>query len=89
MAKRGRPDINLTISYLCTRVQAPDENDWEKLMRLMKYLNGTREMVLTLGADQLNVIKWYVDASYSVHPDYKSHTGCMMTMGTGAITTIS
>ena len=46
-------------------------------------------MVLTLGADQLNVIKWYVDASYTVHPDYKSHTGCMMTMGTGAITTIS
>ena len=41
-------------------------------------------MVLTLGADDLRSIKWYIDASYAVHPDFKSHTGTAMTMGLGA-----
>jgi hypothetical protein len=32
-------------------------------------LNGTREENLTLSADNLRVVKWYVDASFAVHPD--------------------
>lgn len=55
----------------------------------MKYLNGTREMVLVLSADALNILKWYVDASFAVHADFKSHTGSVMSMGKGAITTIT
>ena len=30
-----------------------------------------------------------MDASFAVHPDFKSHTGAMMTMGKGAIMSIS
>ncbi|KAL7561167.1 hypothetical protein ACA910_011988 [Epithemia clementina (nom. ined.)] len=55
----------------------------------MKYLNGTRELVLTLRADQLNILKWYVDAAFAVHADYKSHTGSVLTMGHGAIMAMS
>jgi hypothetical protein len=50
-------------------------------MRVMKYLNSTREENLTLSADNLRVVKWYVDASFAVHPDFKSHTSAMMTLG--------
>jgi hypothetical protein len=32
VAKRGRPDILLAISFLTTWVQAPDEDDWKKLL---------------------------------------------------------
>ena len=53
------------------------------LVRLMKCLNGTRELKLTLSADNLHCIKWYVDASFAVHPDYKSHTGATMSYGDG------
>jgi len=53
------------------------------LIRLLEYINGTKDDVLTLGADELNVVKWYVDASFAVHPDFKSHTGACMTLGTG------
>ena len=49
----------------------------------MKYLNGTRELKLTLSADNLHCIKWYVDASFAVHPDYKNHTGATMSYGDG------
>jgi hypothetical protein len=63
--------------------------DWAKLLRLLKYINGTRKEKLILTADNLHVIKWYVDASFAVHPDFKSHTGGMMTMGGGAVQSIS
>ena len=51
----------------------------------MKYLNGSQELVLTLRADSLNNIKWYVDAAFAVHPDFRSHTGMVLTMGKGGI----
>jgi hypothetical protein len=89
LAKRARPDLNLTIAYLCTQVQSPNEQDWAKLIRMMQYLNGTRDLVLTLSADNLYILKWYVDVSYAVHQDYKSHTGGILTMGRGAINTMS
>ena len=55
----------------------------------MRYLNGTKTYHLTLSADDLHVIKWFVDASFAVHPDFRSHTGAIMMMGTGAIQSAS
>ena len=66
-------------------MQGPTEGDWKKLIRLMKYLNGTKDLFLTLAANDLHVVRWYVDVSYAVHPNFKSHTGWVMTMGQGAI----
>src|SRR5210317_1933725 len=51
----------------------------------MKYLNGTKRMHLTLSAESLRTIKWYVDASFAVHPGFRSHTGAVMTMGEGGM----
>jgi hypothetical protein len=84
LCKRGRPDIQTAIAFLCTRVKAPTRHDYNKLSRVIKYLRNTKELVLTLSADNLNIIKWWVDASYAVHHDMKSHTGGVMSMGTGA-----
>ncbi len=82
--KRARPDIHTPVTLLCTRVKAPNQSDWKKLVRLLEYLHGTREDTLVLGIDDINVMKWYVDASFAVHPDFKSHTGACATMGTGS-----
>ena len=89
LAKRARPDIQPTIAYLCTRVKEPDEGDWEKLIRLLRYLNGTQETKLVLSAEKLSVIKWFVDAAFAVHTDFKSHTGAVMTFGQGAVQSLS
>ena len=64
LAKRGRPDIQTANAYLSTKVQRPTKNDWYKLICLLTYLQNTSELVLTLSANSLNVIKWYVDASF-------------------------
>jgi hypothetical protein len=66
---------------LCSRIKELNEDNWKKLKRLLKYLNGTRNDVMTLKIDDMHVIKWWVDASFAVHPDFKSHTGGCMSMG--------
>ena len=86
---RCRRDIQTAVAFLSTRVKEPDEDDWGKLKRLLKYLWGTLYLPLILEIDNLNVIKWWVDASYAVHPDCKSHTGVMMSLGKGAISSMS
>lgn len=85
IAKRGRPDILLAVTFLTTRVKAPDLDDQKKLLRLISYLKQSRDLALTLGADDLSQIKIYIDASHAVHEDAKSHTGVVITMGTGCI----
>jgi hypothetical protein len=89
LCKRARPDIQQVILVLCTRVKDPNQADWEKLIRVMKYLKGTRSEYLTLSAHDLRVVKWYVDASFAVHPDFKSHTGAVMMLGKGAMQSIA
>jgi hypothetical protein len=39
VANRARRDIQTAVSFLMTRAQAPDEDDWGKLKRVLKYLN--------------------------------------------------
>ena len=89
VCKRAQPDIHTAITGLCTRVKAPTTGDGKKLLRLMKYLNGTKKDKLVLAADDLQVIKWYVDASFAVHPDFKSHTGGVMSYGKGTVMSMS
>ena len=68
VSKRARPDTCLSIAFLTTRVRAPDTNDCEKLCHLMEYLRGDRDRPLVLGADNDELLMWYVDASFAVHP---------------------
>jgi hypothetical protein len=85
IAKRGRIDIQLAIAFLCTRVSCSTEDDWSKLKRVLQYLGRTKDDFLILGADCLTILKTWVDASYGVHSDMKSHTGGAMSLGRGTI----
>jgi hypothetical protein len=81
-ASRTRRDIQTAVSFLTTRVKDPHKNDWGKLVRVLKYLNGTWFMKLILSADEMNLtIHWYIDGSYQVHEDCRGQIGCLMTMG--------
>ena len=67
----------------------PDEDNWGKLKRVLKYLNGTRYLKLKLSVDSLTMLKWYVDGSHNVHWDCKGHGGAMFTLGKGATSSYS
>jgi hypothetical protein len=81
--KRARPDTATAIAYLMTRVQDANEDDWQKLCHLIKYIRETKDLVLTLGAKGDNVLRWWVDGSHTVHPNMRGHTGGGLSMGLG------
>ena len=83
MAKRARPDLLTAVGFLATRVSSPTQEDWKKLERTLKYVNGTRNMWLTLSVSDSFSIEAYIDVSYGVHTDGKGHTGVCITIGSG------
>ncbi len=75
ITKRARPDISLAIAFLTMQVRSLVIENWEKLRHLMEYLRGDRDRPLILGTDNEGMFKWYVDASFAVHPNTHGHTG--------------
>jgi len=55
----------------------------------MSYLKDTIDDVLILEANSTQTVRWYVDAAFAVHKDMKSHTGSVMTIGSGAVISLS
>ena len=82
---RARTDILTALSYLSTQITKPTEDDYKKLCRLLEYLWGTIDMGLTIGADDLGTLYTWVDASYVVHSDMRSHTGGVVSLGIGGL----
>jgi hypothetical protein len=83
LALRSRPDILLPVTFLASRSSAPTAQDEFKLNRVLMYLNGTQTFGLTLSPpqDEQLVMHAFVDASYACHPDARSHTGAIITLG--------
>ena len=92
LCKRARVDVQPIVAVLCTRVKSPGKNDWSKLVRMTKFLNGTMNDKLTLSAGKgVHNIEWYIDTAFAVHPDFKSHTGRVMMFeeGKGGVENVS
>ena len=89
VAKRTQPYLQVEIAYLCTRVKAPNECDYDKLRRVIKYIRRTIHLPLLLGWDESGTITWSVDASFAVHGDYQSHTGATASLGKGSVLALS
>ena len=89
LAKRSRPDLLLTTSFLSTRVQQPTIQDENKLNKLLKYINGTKNIYLTIDGKNMLQPYIYVDSSYGSHADGKGHTGAVEGLGRGGINFIS
>ena len=85
VALRGRPDILLAVVFLASQVAKATLQDQAKLKRLLEYIYGTYDLALILGADDIQTMYMFVDASYAVHDDMKSHTGGVITFGRGGI----
>ena len=68
LGQRGRPDVLTAVSFLSGRVQAPDRDDYKKLARAIRYLRATQDLVLRLSTGRDGMIRWWIDASFGVHP---------------------
>ena len=83
MTKQARLDTCTAIAFLMTRVCELDKDDWDKLVHLLKYIRGTQSLPLILSADGSGILKWWVDASFGVHPNMHGHSGGRLSMGQG------
>ena len=85
LSKRVRPDILVATSYLTRRVTKPSLDDMNKLHRVIKYLRNTRELGITLEANTIMEVLAYIDSSHGIHDDMRSHTGSVISLGSGPI----
>ena len=84
-SKRARPDIQVWVAFLCTRVKSPMEQDYKKFKRVIGYLEKTVHMPLVIGVDNSGPLTWNSDVLLVVHLDCKSHTGSYLTLGHGSV----
>ena len=55
----------------------------------MRYLQSTKNLKLKLVSDGSGFIRWWVDASYAVHPEKKGFSGGTIPMGKGSIYSVA
>ena len=85
----ARPDIQVCVAFLCTRVKSPTDQDSKKLGRAISYLKETVHLPLVLGTDNSGTLTWNINASFAVLPYCKSHTGACLTLGHGSVLSLS
>ncbi len=83
VGNRCRLDIKTAVAFLCTRVASPDGDDWKQLRRVLQYLRGTIDLKLTLGGDDITKMESWINVSYGIHEDCRSHTGGVISWGWG------
>jgi hypothetical protein len=49
---------------------------------LIEYFRLTKDLPLRIGANKHGTLEWYVDASFTVHPNMRGHTRGGLRMGT-------
>ena len=84
-AQRTRPDIQVAVAYLCTRVREPTKDKYLKLSRVIWYLRNTVHLPLIIGWDASETPRWSIDASFAVHNGMRTHTGAMLRFGRGGM----
>ena len=82
LSKQSRPYINMGVSFLFTRLIYPGIDGYKKLVRVIKYIQGTIGIPFILSIEKSDNIKWYTDAEFAVHKYMSRHTGSFMTMVT-------
>jgi hypothetical protein len=81
LGKRGRPDILLSLQFLCTRVKALTCDDQRKLERVLGYLKFSKNWSRLIDDSKFERVETYIDASFAMHEDGKIQSGCMTFLG--------
>jgi hypothetical protein len=81
VSSRARKDIQTIVALLMTRVKSPGEDDWGEVKWVIIYIRSTINMLLIIRADGLNIVEWWVDASFPTHKDCQARTGATMSLG--------
>ena len=79
--KQSRPDTCTSVEFLTTIIRALKLDDWDNMVHIMRYIRGTRTLPLILSANGSVIFKWWVDASFAVHPNMQGHSCGGLSLG--------
>ena len=82
--KRARPNTCTAVAFLTTIVQAPDLDDWSKMVHMMRYIRGTHTILLIISVNGSGILKWLVDALFAVYPNMRGTSGGGLYLGRGS-----
>ena len=75
IATRSRPDILFATVTLASRSTTHLAVDYDRLIKILRYLNGTRDKGLRYHNAGKIKLRMFVDAGFQTHRDAKGHTG--------------
>jgi hypothetical protein len=78
---RTRFDIQKEVVYLSSKSAAPNEADLAKVTLVLRYLLGSAEFGPTYYTMQGAILFAFVDCSYGIHVDGRSHAGFSLHIG--------
>jgi hypothetical protein len=67
VAKRTRPECLAAVAFLATRVTMSDEDDMEKLMRLLGYMLATPHRGIAFKIGKFMSLNAFIDAASTIH----------------------
>ena len=73
------------MSFLTTRVDKSDKDDWKKLRRVLQFLKQTINDARIIGCERMDSLFTWIDAAYGVWNNMRSQTGGCMSLGLGMI----
>eukprot|EP00957_Ditylum_brightwellii_P157264 11968729-Ditylum_brightwellii.AAC.1 len=75
--------LQTSVAFLGTHIKEPNIDNNNKLRWMLQYLPAIIDLPLTLEADDLGQLTWWVDAAFAVHHDMYNHNGGMLLRGKG------
>jgi hypothetical protein len=68
--------IQVAVHFLTTRVTKATEEDWLKMMKILRFLNCTTRSEFLLKPDNEPLqTEWFIDVGHAIHMDMRSQTG--------------
>jgi hypothetical protein len=80
--------LDLLTMYLNFQVKAPDD-DIKILVQMIAHIHDTINLSSTLGMENSNELRWWVDASFGTQFAMRSQTGATLSLGIGSVYSIS
>lgn len=82
----SRPDISYSVGEVCRFMQNPSQLHVNAVKRIFRYLNHTKNMSITYGSNEVNLIG-YTDADHARDPETsRSVTGYAFMLANGIVT---
>jgi hypothetical protein len=71
----------VAVQFLCTCVKVSTYDDCRKLERVLGYLKLRKNWSRFIDNSMFERVEMYIDASFAMHEDGKSQSGCMTFLG--------